>query len=89
MMAPIGIKAEPTETENALAIQANPLPAPPKFPPMSVISAVGVVLAVVMAYSVFRSSRLADPAGHHTRRIPITLVTAVSVLVIVGWGRLP
>jgi hypothetical protein len=75
---------EPTGTEHALAITAD-LSKPGSLLSMAAVSVVSLILMLVLAYFALRESRIADPATHRSRIVPIVVVAMVSVFLVVGW----
>jgi len=77
---------DPTGVKNAVAIADGTVAKPVSLLPISVVSAIGVLLLLTMLGFALRESRLADPTTHRSRIVPITLAGLAIGILIFGWA---
>jgi len=77
---------EPTGQEHALSLAAGTVAKPAPLLPVGAVSVAGLILVLVLAMFALRESRVAAPASHRGRIVPIALVAAASVFLVIGWS---
>ena len=69
-----------------MAITAGDLSKPGSLLPMAAVSVASLIVIVAMSYFALRESRIADPATHRGRIVPITIVVMASIFLVIGWN---
>ena len=80
---------DPDGTNTALALNAKTMPQPASLLPMSVVSAMAVVLMLTAVCFALREARFANPEMHGRYRPALIVLTACFVFIVFGWGYLP
>ena len=80
---------DPRGTNSALALSAKTNPQPASLLPMSIVSAMAVVLVLTGAYFALREARLANPETYRHFRPALIALAACFIFIVFGWGYFP
>ncbi|NLX96177.1 MAG: hypothetical protein GXY83_08370 [Rhodopirellula sp.] len=80
---------DPKGVDTALGLTAKTIPQPASLLPMSVVSAIAVLLVLAGAYFAMRELRLTYPKTSRGYRPALVTLAACFVFVVFGWGYLP
>jgi hypothetical protein len=80
---------DPRGADTAVALNAKMMPQPASLLPMSVVSAMAIILVLTGAYFASREARLANPETHGRYRPALIVLAACFIFIVFGWGYLP